>query len=156
MGQFFKMFPNLSQNWLKFNILEKSDDFAQNLAQNWADWYMNGSLFLQKLVFVWVYFQILRWHIPTKTKLEYPPGQISAFKPKIWKVFNSQDPFFTSPNTLEIRTAHPYLKKTNKQKQNECPHLFFFFSRLNFPILTHFRSSVDLQVKEGKLKFKIL
>ena len=35
---------------------------------------MNGSLFLEKLVFVWVYFQIPWWHIPTKTKLEYPPG----------------------------------------------------------------------------------
>ena len=38
--------PNLSQNWLKFTkILEKSSDFAQNLAQNWNDWYMNGSTF---------------------------------------------------------------------------------------------------------------
>ena len=54
MGRFFKIFPNLSQNW--------------------ADWYMNGSLFLEKLVFVWVYFQISWWHVPTKTKLEYPPG----------------------------------------------------------------------------------
>ena len=35
---------------------------------------MNGLLFLEKLVFVWVYFQILWWHIPTKTKLEYPQG----------------------------------------------------------------------------------
>ena len=42
-----------------------------NLAQNWTDWYMNGSLFLEKLVFVWVYFQILRRHIPAKTKLKY-------------------------------------------------------------------------------------
>ena len=33
---------------------------------------MNGSIFLEKLVFVWVYFQILRRHIPTKTKFEYP------------------------------------------------------------------------------------
>ena len=33
---------------------------------------MNGSLFLEKLVFVWVYFQIRQRHIPTKTKLEYP------------------------------------------------------------------------------------
>ena len=55
MGQFFKIFPNLSQNWLNFNkILEKSGDFAQNLAQNWTDWFMNGSLFffVEKLVFV--------------------------------------------------------------------------------------------------------
>ena len=34
---------------------------------------MNGSLFLEKLVFVWVYFQISWRHIPTKSKLEYPP-----------------------------------------------------------------------------------
>ena len=66
-GLIFQKFRNLSQNWLKFKkILEKSGDFAQNLAKNWTDWYMNGSLFLEKLVFI--------WHIPTKTKLEYPPG----------------------------------------------------------------------------------
>ena len=50
---FFKSSLNLSQNWLKFKkILEKSGDFAQNLAKYWTDWYMNGSLFLEKLVFV--------------------------------------------------------------------------------------------------------
>ena len=54
MGRFFKTSPNLSQTW--------------------TDWYMNGSLFLENLVFVWVFFQIPLWHIPTKTKLEYPPG----------------------------------------------------------------------------------
>ena len=68
MGRFFfKIWPNLSQNWLKFKKI-----FVQNLAQNRADWYMNGLLFLEKLVFVWVYFQIPWRHIPTKTKLEYP------------------------------------------------------------------------------------
>ena len=66
----FKIFPNLSQNWLKFKkMLENSGDFAQNLVPNWSDWYMNGSFFLEKLVFVWVFCQILWWHIPTKTKL---------------------------------------------------------------------------------------
>ena len=79
MGRFFKIWPNLSQNWLKFKkILEKIGNFVQNLAQNWADWYMNGLLFLEKLVFVWVYFQIPGQHIPTKTKLEYPPGPLSS------------------------------------------------------------------------------
>ena len=39
-----------------------------------ADWYMNGSRFLEKLVFVWVYFQIPQRDVPTKTKLEYPPA----------------------------------------------------------------------------------
>ena len=89
MGRFFKIFPNLSQNWLKSNkIYEKSGDFAQYLAQNWFDWYMNGSLFLEKLVFVWVYFQIPLRHIPTKTKLEYPPG-LSI--PKICQYLNLMD-----------------------------------------------------------------
>ena len=74
MGRFFKDSPNLNQNWLKFKkILEKSVDFAQNLAKNWTDWYMNGSLFLEKLVFVWVYFQIPWRHIPTKPNLSTPP-----------------------------------------------------------------------------------
>ena len=47
-------FSKFSQTWLKFKkILEKSGDFAQSLAQNWADWYINGSLFLlEKLVYL--------------------------------------------------------------------------------------------------------
>ena len=66
-------FSKFSENWLKFgNNLEKSGNLTQNFTQNCFDWYMNGSLFLEKLVFVWVYFQILQRHIPTKTKLEYP------------------------------------------------------------------------------------
>ena len=75
MCQCFQICPNLGQNWLKFNkIFEKLGYFAHNLAKNWTDWCMNGSLFLEILVFEWVYFQILWWHIPTKTKLEYPLG----------------------------------------------------------------------------------
>ena len=70
MGRFSKF----GQNWLKFKkILEKIGTFVQNLAQNWADWYMNRLLFLEKLVFVWVYFQIPWWHIPTKPNLSTPP-----------------------------------------------------------------------------------
>ena len=70
MGQIFNIFPNLSQNWLKFKtILEKVGQFCSKFGpKNWADWYMNGSLFLEELVFVWSIF------IPTKTKLEYPPS----------------------------------------------------------------------------------
>ena len=79
MGRFFKIWPNLSQNWLKFKkIWGKIGNFVQNLAQNWADWYMNGLLFLEKLVFVWVCFQIPWQHIPTKSKLEYPPGSVAT------------------------------------------------------------------------------
>ena len=48
MGRFFKIWPHMSQNWLKFKkILEKIGNFVQNLAQNWADWYMNGLHFLK-------------------------------------------------------------------------------------------------------------
>ena len=86
MGRFLKSSPNLSQNWLKFtNILEKSGGFAQNLAKNWTDWYINGSLFLEILVFVWVYFQIPWRHIPTKTKLEYPRADKFEIAYKTWQ-----------------------------------------------------------------------
>ena len=49
--------------------------FGQNLAKNQAEWYMNGSLFLGELVFVWVQF-----HIPSGTSLpepnlSYPPSR---------------------------------------------------------------------------------
>ena len=75
MGRFFTNFPILKQNWLKFKkILEKLSDFAQTLVQNCSNWYTNGSIFLEKLVFVWVSFQIPWQHIPTKTKHEYSPG----------------------------------------------------------------------------------
>ena len=48
MGRFFKIWPNLSQNWPKFKkILEKMGTFVQILAQNFADWYMNGYFFLK-------------------------------------------------------------------------------------------------------------
>ena len=57
MGRHFKKYLSLSQSWLKFKILETTGDFAKNLAQNWSDWYMNGSLILEKLVFVWSTFQ---------------------------------------------------------------------------------------------------
>ena len=50
MGRFFKFFLNLGQNWLRFKkILEKSCDFPQNFAPYRADWYMNGSLFLENI-----------------------------------------------------------------------------------------------------------
>ena len=67
----------MSPNWLKFKKMwEKLGDFAQNSAQNWADCYMNTSFFLEKLVFVRVYFQISWEHLPTKTKLEDPPPPV--------------------------------------------------------------------------------
>ena len=49
MGRFFKNFtkfePKLAQISDNEIILEKSSDFAQNLAQIQANWYINESLF---------------------------------------------------------------------------------------------------------------
>ena len=74
-GSVFQNFLKFEPKWLKFKkILEKSGDFGQNyLTQSWTEWYMNGSLFLEKLVFVWVYFQISRWHFPTTPCLSLLP-----------------------------------------------------------------------------------
>ena len=146
MGQFFKICPNMSQNWLKLRKFWKNqvillqiwskigpiadvaiskrpllftvwtqlrmrshqNFYARNFGQllrvtrkrsctfagnvqaqlhfrddqqrafgisNISNWYMNGSLFLEKLVFVWVFFQIPLRHVPTETQLEYLPGK---------------------------------------------------------------------------------
>ena len=57
MGRFFKIFPNLSQNWLKFKkILEESGDFAQNLDQIWPIGIWMGHFFLKN---VYLYRSIL-------------------------------------------------------------------------------------------------
>ena len=86
--QNFLKFEPLSQNWLKFKkIFEKSRDFAQN----WANWYMNGSPFLEKNGICMVYLKILWWHFPTKTKLELPPGAVdkAMFELKASALFTS-------------------------------------------------------------------
>ena len=68
------VFPNLCQNWLTFkNILEKSDNFAQNVAQYFTDRYMNGSLFIEKLVFVWSTFKFCDGMSLPKPNLSTPP-----------------------------------------------------------------------------------
>ena len=49
-SKFAQIWAKIGSNLRKF--WKKSSDFAQNLVQNWSNWYMNGSLFLEKLVFV--------------------------------------------------------------------------------------------------------
>ena len=86
---FFNIFPNFGKiGW-----------FCSKFGPKWANWFVNGSLFLEKLVFVWVYFQNSQWHVPTKTKLEYPPSKI-IFKHciPIWRYKQFGIPFF--PNFL--------------------------------------------------------
>ena len=70
MSRFFKIFPNLSQNWLKFKkILENIGRFCSKFCPKLSRLVYEWVTFSWKLVFVWVYFQILRRHLPTKTKL---------------------------------------------------------------------------------------
>ena len=45
IGLIFQKFPKFEPKLAK--ILEKSWDFAQNLAKNWIDWYINRTLFLE-------------------------------------------------------------------------------------------------------------
>ena len=82
MDQFFKN-PKFEPNWLKFNkFLEKSGNFGQKLVQNWTDWYMNESLFLGKLVNIWVHFQFPAGTGPYQIKLEYPLGIEMTISPQ--------------------------------------------------------------------------
>ena len=61
--------------WLKFKkIWEKSGDFVKNLAHSWADWYKNGSLFLENW---YLYGSTIKFRGGTslsKPNLSYPPG----------------------------------------------------------------------------------
>ena len=74
-GSIFKIWPNLSQNWLKFKkILEKVGNFVQNLAQNWADWYMNGLLFLKNWYLYGATFKFRGGTSLPKPNLSTPPA----------------------------------------------------------------------------------
>ena len=64
----FLQFPNCLN--LK-EILEKLGDFTQNLAQNWSDWCMNGSLFWY---LNWSTFKFRGATSLTKQNLSPPPG----------------------------------------------------------------------------------
>ena len=80
------------QNFLKKKILENPVILPKILPQNW---YINGPL----LVCVGVYFQIPRQHIPTKTKLEYPPPPRMLCKAKYRSAFHK---IFTSDSKIYI------------------------------------------------------
>ena len=75
-GLIFQNFPKFDPNWLKFKkILEKSWVI---LLKSWRKigriGILMGHFFLKNWYLYGIYFQTLRWHIPTKTKLEYSPG----------------------------------------------------------------------------------
>ena len=71
MGRFFKIFQKFWKNQvILLKIWSKIGPIGV-----WI-----GLFFLEKLVFVWVYFHIWWRHVQTKTKLEYPrlPGFIAC------------------------------------------------------------------------------
>ena len=73
-------FSEFSPIWANFKfkkILEKSGDFALNLARNWDNWYMNGSPFLEKLAFVGSTFKFCGGTSLRKPNLSIP----GAYKP---------------------------------------------------------------------------
>ena len=70
---FYKFEPKLAQILKIF--LEKSGDFAQNLTQNGSNWYINGSLFLEKKLYL--YGSTFKFRVGTslpKPKLSTPVG----------------------------------------------------------------------------------
>ena len=92
----YKM-QNLVYEWIDFSKFSQIwAKIGSNLRKFWKHWVIllkiwlrieqigiwMSHFFLKKLVFVWVYFQIRRWHIPTKTKFEYPPGMRQAQRPE--------------------------------------------------------------------------
>ena len=85
MGRFFKFFPNVSSNLRKF--WKKSGDFAQKFGPV-GIWM--GHFFLKKIV--WVYFQIPRQPIHTKTKREYPQEAELPTKPLLKGLFEGTVP----------------------------------------------------------------
>ena len=67
------------QNFPKFEPklaekFEKLGDFAHNVTQNRTNWYMNESLFLEKLVFVWYTFKFHGGTALPKPNLSTTPG----------------------------------------------------------------------------------
>ena len=74
---YFKIFPNLSQNWPKFkDVFEKSDNFAQNLVWNWSYWYINWSLFLQNLCLYGSTLKFCGGTSLSKPNLSYPSQKL--------------------------------------------------------------------------------
>ena len=120
MVRFFKIFLNVSQkNLLKnlvilFKIWRKIGPIG----------ILNGSLFLEKLVFVCVCCQIPLRHIPTKTKLECPLGLQISFElieeTYIWSqcCFSPQIPLnLLNPPLFRVRGVDQYSGQVWKRKK---------------------------------------
>ena len=137
MGIFFKMFPNLSQNWFKLRKFWKNRPICSKLSPKSADWYINWSLFLEKLVFVWVYFQILRPYQTPKLNLSTPPSPGITILWKweaIWWNFNIQKCSIKNSLCtwwqiwLYLTTAH---HNSLSHSFRNCPEFVYYMYSLN-------------------------
>ena len=84
--------------WYKFKKIGgggEMGNFGQNLAQNLPDWYMNGSLFLWRLVFVWIQFQIPSGISLRKPNLSSPPPP--EWAEKIFRFYHNINLWFHFP-----------------------------------------------------------
>ena len=73
------------------------------LLKNWTDWYMNGSLFLEKFVFIWVYFQ-------TSSGMSLPKPNLSTpqvFRPLLLQV-------------IQVKVYGPYWHFLYTNKMLQC------------------------------------
>ena len=88
---------NFVYEWVDFsNFPQNRGKIGSSLRKFWKiEWFCQKFVpklsrlvwmghFSWKFVFVWVYFQIPRWHIPSKTKLECP--WIWLTTRKVWEV----------------------------------------------------------------------
>ena len=97
-GSIFQNFPKFGSNFK--NILENLVILLKIWPKIGPIGIWIGHFFLEELVFVWVYFQIRQQHVPTKTKLEYPPPLLEnvvtvlifSLYPQLFKMFSTDDP----------------------------------------------------------------
>ena len=119
-GSIFQNFPKCE--------LKKSFEKFGNLFNIWREMgpicILNGSLFLEKLVFVCVCCQIPLRHIPTKTKLECPLGLQISFElieeTYIWSqcCFSPQIPLnLLNPPLFRVRDVDQYSGQVWKKKK---------------------------------------
>ena len=97
-------------------ILEKSDDFAENLAQNWADWYKNGSLFSWKIGICMGLLSNFAAACPYQNQSTPPPRSIYR-----WVIKYDKPIWYT----LKILGKNQYLRhiQKNHQFESEVYHL---------------------------------
>ena len=95
-----------------------------------------GYFFLKNWIFVLVYFQILRWHVPTRTKLEYPPPDLSQL---------ALVPFCYFAQWLQ----HPQFQNKTKQNWRPVPSLSAVWTAQT--LLVETSASIKMMVRKYQI-----